>query len=64
MRNPASLVLDSIRHAIVAGHLATRTEVDRLASELDGFRAAPQSLFWLPRIVQVWGSVPAMGSGL
>ena len=64
MRNPASQVLDSIRHAIVATQLATRTEVDRLASELDTFRIAPQSLFWLPRIVQVWGSVPAMGSGL
>ena len=64
MRNPASLVLDSIRHAIVAGQLATRTEVDRLAAELDRFRIAPQSLFWLPRIIQVWGSVPAMGSGL
>jgi len=63
-RNPASLVLDSIRHAIVATQLATRTEVDRLASELNGFRIAPQSLFWLPRIVQVWGSVPALGSGL
>jgi SAM-dependent methyltransferase len=63
-RNPASLVLDSMRQAIVAGQLATRTEVDRLASELDRFRIAPQSLFWLPRIVQVWGSVPAIGSGL
>jgi SAM-dependent methyltransferase len=63
-RNPASLVLDLMRHAIVAGQLASRTEVDRLAFELDRFRIAPQSLFWLPRIVQVWGSVPAIGSGL
>lgn len=63
-RNPAAVVFDSIRHVIVAAQLATRTEVDRLASELDRFRIAPQSLFWLPRIVQVWGSVPSLGSGL
>jgi SAM-dependent methyltransferase len=63
-RNPAAQVLSSIRHAIVAANLATRTEVDRLASELDRFRTTPQSLFWLPRIVQVWGSVPTAGSGL
>jgi hypothetical protein len=63
-RNPAALVLDSIRHAIVAAQLATRTEVDRLASELNQFRSTPQSEFWLPRIVQVWGSVPTIGNGL
>jgi ubiquinone/menaquinone biosynthesis C-methylase UbiE len=63
-RSPAALVFDSIRHAIVATQLATRTEVDRLAFELDRFRVAPQSLSWLPRIVQVWGSVPSLGSGL
>jgi len=63
-RNPAAQFLDSIHHAIVAAHLATRTEVKRLTSELDKFRMAPQSLFWMPRIVQVWGSVPSLGSGL
>jgi SAM-dependent methyltransferase len=63
-RNPAALVFDSIRHAIVAARLATRTEVDRLAAELDRFRTTPQSLFWLPRIVQAWGSAPTIGSGL
>jgi ubiquinone/menaquinone biosynthesis C-methylase UbiE len=63
-RNPAALVLDSIRHAIVAARLATRTEVDRLASELDRYRSTPQSLFWLPRIVQAWGTAPEIGGGL
>jgi SAM-dependent methyltransferase len=63
-RNPAAQVLDSIRHAIVAAHLATRTEVRQLTSELDKFRIAPHSLFWMPRIIQVWGSVPNLGSGL
>jgi hypothetical protein len=61
VQNPAVLVLDSIRQAIVATHLATRTEVDRLACELARFRIAPQNLFWLPKIVQVWGSVPSLG---
>jgi SAM-dependent methyltransferase len=64
LRNPAAQFLESIHHAIVAAHLATRTEVNRLTSELDKFRLAPQSLFWMPRIVQVWGSVPSLGSGL
>jgi SAM-dependent methyltransferase len=63
-RNPASLMLASIRHAIVAAQLATRTEVDRLTAELERFRIEPQGLFSLPRIVQVWGSVPSLGSGL
>jgi hypothetical protein len=63
-RSPAVLVLDSIRHAIVAAQLATRNEVDRLISELDRFRTAPQCLFWLPRIIQVWGIVPTLGCGL
>jgi ubiquinone/menaquinone biosynthesis C-methylase UbiE len=63
-RNPAAQFLDSIRHAIVAAHLATRTEVKRLTTELDKFRMAPQNLFWMPRIVQVWGSVPSVSSGL
>lgn len=62
--NPAALMLATIRHAIVAAQLATRTEVDRLAAELDRFRIEPQSNLGLPKIVQVWGSVPALGSGL
>ena len=63
-RNPASLMLASIRNAVVAAQLATRGEVDRLAAELDRFRIEPQCSFGLPRIVQVWGSVPTLGSGL
>ena len=63
-RNPVAQLLDSIHHAIVAAHLATRTEVKRLTSELEKFHMPPQSLFWMPRIVQAWGSVPSLGSGL
>jgi ubiquinone/menaquinone biosynthesis C-methylase UbiE len=63
-RNPACLLLDSIRHAIVAAQIATRTEVDRLATELDRLRFTPSGLFWLPRIVQVWGSVPTISAGM
>ncbi len=59
-QNAAAVMLTSIRNAIVAAQLATRTEVDRLVAELERFRNASQSLLWLPRIVQVWGSVPAL----
>ena len=51
-------MLASIRNAIVAAQLATRTEVDRLTVELDRFRVEPHRMFELPKIIQVWGSVP------
>ena len=63
-RNPASLMLASIRNAVVAAQLATRTEVDRLTAELDRFRVEPQRFFGLPKIIQVWGTVPTLASGL
>jgi SAM-dependent methyltransferase len=64
IRNPASMVLSSMRQAIVAAQLATRTEVDRLVYELARYRINPDNLFWLPRIVQAWGIVPSPMSGL
>jgi SAM-dependent methyltransferase len=60
MTNPASLMLASIRNAIVAAQLATRTEVDRLTAELDRFRVEPHRMFGLPKIIQVWGRVPTL----
>jgi 2-polyprenyl-3-methyl-5-hydroxy-6-metoxy-1,4-benzoquinol methylase len=63
-QNAAAAILTSIRHVIVAAQLATRSEIDRLVTELDRFRSGSQGLSWLPRIVQVWGSVPALGRGL
>ena len=56
------MVLNSMRQAIVAAQLATRTEVDRLVSELARSRSSKGRMFWLPRIVQAWGIVPSPGA--
>jgi SAM-dependent methyltransferase len=51
----AQVTLEHIREKVVAGGLATASEIDTLVAELDRFAHNPRTIVSLPRIFQVWG---------
>ena len=54
-----ALTFESIADTAVAAGLANAGELDELMHELHGFAAQPDTILTLPRMVQVWGRVPA-----
>lgn len=54
-----ALTLESIADTAVAAGLANAGELDELMHELHSFAARPDTMLSLPRMVQVWGRVPA-----
>jgi SAM-dependent methyltransferase len=54
-----ALTFESIADTAVAAGLANAGELDELMHELHSFAARPDTVLSLPRMVQVWGRVPA-----
>jgi ubiquinone/menaquinone biosynthesis C-methylase UbiE len=54
-----ALTLENIADTAVAAGLANADELDEIMDELYAFAARPDTMLTLPRIVQVWGRVPA-----
>jgi SAM-dependent methyltransferase len=54
-----ALTFESIADTAVAAGLANAGELDELMHELHSFAARPDTILTLPRMVQVWGRVPA-----
>jgi SAM-dependent methyltransferase len=54
-----ALTFESIADTAVAAGLANAGELDALMHELHSFAAQPETMLSLPRMVQVWGRVPA-----
>jgi SAM-dependent methyltransferase len=54
-----ALTFESIADMAVAAGLANAGDLDELMHELHAFAARPDSTLSLPRMVQVWGRVPA-----
>jgi SAM-dependent methyltransferase len=54
-----ALTLENIADSAVAAGLANAGDLDELMHELHQFAAQPETILSLPRMVQVWGRVPA-----
>jgi SAM-dependent methyltransferase len=54
-----ALTFESIADTAVAAGLANAGDLDELMHEFHAFAARPDSMLTLPRMVQVWGRVPA-----
>lgn len=55
----AAMTTEGIAARVEAAGLATREELDALASALHAFARDPEAVMSLPRIVQAWGRAPS-----
>jgi Methylase involved in ubiquinone/menaquinone biosynthesis len=54
------LTMENIADAVIAEHLATSEEIDRMVAELYAYARTPGTLGCMPRIFEAWATQPAV----